>query len=440
MSPTGSPLRGADVEGLDTQLVVALAASILLWGVCSARLQRLDISAPMVFVALGLLCANPLGLVDVSSRSEALHSLAEVTLALLLFSDAARVNLRVLAGDAAVPARLLFLGLPLSIGLGAIAAGLLFPGENVWVLAAIAAAVAPTDAALGAQVVEDPQVPRRIRRILNVESGLNDGIATPFVSFFLAAAVSELTVNPAKSALGALGDLGLGALVGIAVGAGGGMLMKLATTRGWANPAYRSLTVVALALLAFAGAEELGANGFIAAFVGGLAFGTAVVPSERDTVLQFDAGMGSLLSLIVWFMFGAFLVQALDVVTWRSFVFAALALTVVRMVPVALVLMRSRLDRSTVAFIGWFGPRGLASVVFGLVVSDALTGEDARLALSVISLTVLTSVVAHGLSARPFARAYGAHVAHLTKDRPEHMAVPALAARPLPGVRPPTGR
>jgi sodium/hydrogen antiporter len=428
------------VEGLDTALVASLAASLVIWGMCSARLQRFDISAPMVFVALGLLFANPLGVVDVSSRSEALHSLAEITLALLLFSDAARVNLRVLARDAAVPARLLFLGLPLSIGLGAVLAGLLFPGVNMWVLAAIAASVAPTDAALGAQVVEDPHVPARIRRILNVESGLNDGIATPFVTFFLAAAVSELTSHPAQSALGALGDLGIGALVGIAVGAGGGWLLKLATARGWANPNYRALTVVAFALLAYAGAVELGVNGFIAAFVGGLAFGSVFVPQERDTVLQFDAGMGSLLSLIVWFVFGAFLVSALDAVTWQSFVFAALALTVVRMVPVALVLLRSGLDRSTVAFIGWFGPRGLASVVFALVVSDALTGKDAALALSVISLTVLTSVVAHGLSARPFARVYGAHAARLSHDSPEHDEVPHLASRPLPGSGKPADR
>ena len=429
------------MQGLDTQLVVALAASIVVWGLLSKRFQRFDVSAPMVFVALGLLCANPLGLVDVSSRGEGLHSLAELTLALLLFSDAARVNLRVLARDAGVPARLLFLGLPLSIGLGTVIAGLLFSGVNVWVLAAIAAAVAPTDAALGAQVVEDPHVPARIRRILNVESGLNDGIATPFVAFFLAAAVSELATHPAKSALGALGDLGIGALVGITVGAGGGWLLKWATERGWANPSYRSLTVVAFALLAFAGADQLGANGFIAAFVGGLAFGTILVPKERDTVLQFDAGMGSLLSLIVWFVFGAFLVSALDVVTWQSFVFAALALTVVRMIPVALVLVRSGLDRSTVAFIGWFGPRGLASVVFALVVSDALTGKDAELALSVISLTVLTSVVAHGLSARPFARAYGAHVARrLAHDSPEHDEVPHLASRPLPGAGTPSDR
>ena len=428
------------MQGLDTQLVVALAASIVVWGLLSKRFQRFDVSAPMVFVALGLLCANPLGLVDVSSRGEGLHSLAELTLALLLFSDAARVNLRVLARDAGVPARLLFLGLPLSIGLGTVIAGLLFSGVNVWVLAAIAAAVAPTDAALGAQVVEDPHVPARIRRILNVESGLNDGIATPFVAFFLAAAVSELATHPAKSALGALGDLGIGALVGITVGAGGGWLLKWATERGWANPSYRSLTVVAFALLAFAGADQLGANGFIAAFVGGLAFGTILVPKERDTVLQFDAGMGSLLSLIVWFVFGAFLVSALDVVTWQSFVFAALALTVVRMIPVALVLVRSGLDRSTVAFIGWFGPRGLASVVFALVVSDALTGKDAELALSVISLTVLASVVAHGLSARPFARAYGAHVSHLAEDSPEHADVPHFAARPLPGAGTPSDR
>ena len=354
------------MHGLDTELIVAVAASVVLWGIFSARLEALNVSAPIAFVVLGLVLANrPLSAVDVHVRSESLRSLAEVTLALLLFSDAARVNLRVLRRDSGVPLRLLVIGLPLTIALGTAIAVLLFPDLDPWTAAVIAATVAPTDAALGAQVVEDPHVPRRIRRVLNVESGLNDGIATPFVSFFIAGAVADTVAHSTASLDGALGELGIGVLVGVAVGLGGGLLVTFSTRRGWASPAYRGIGALALALLAYSMSIELGGNGFIAAFVGGLAIGTVLPDREQKETLDFDAQAGELLSLVVWFLFGSALVNALDATTWQTAVFAVLALTVVRMAPVAVALVGSRLTPMTVAFIGWFGPRGLASVVFG---------------------------------------------------------------------------
>jgi NhaP-type Na+/H+ or K+/H+ antiporter len=408
-STTLSIGRRRDVEhGLDTELIVVIAASFVAWTLVSARLERLDISAPMAFVLLGVVLANePLTLIDVDIRSETLRSIAEVSLALLLFSDAARVDVGALRRDADLPVRLLLVGLPLTIGLATVLAMVLFPDLNPWAAAAIAASVAPTDAALGAQVVEDRHVPTRIRRVLSVESGLNDGIATPFVTFFIAGAVSETVAQSSLSLGGAATDLLVGVVAGVAIGLGGAMAHGFATRTGWAALARRGTTVMALALLSYAAAIELGGNGFIAAFVGGLGFGALGPAQEKDASLELDAQAGELLSLLVWFLFGTVVVSALDATSWNTIAFAMLALTLVRMLPVALALTRTGSSRSTVAFLGWFGPRGLASIVFGLIAFDSLTAPDAEVVIAAVALTVLLSVVAHGISARPLARRYG---------------------------------
>jgi sodium/hydrogen antiporter len=420
------------MEVLDTELILILAGSLVVWALVSARFEALDVSAPMAFVVLGLVLANdPISAVELDVSSESLRSMTEVTLALLLFSDAARVNLRVLRHDTGLPVRLLLVGLPLTIALGTAVAVLLFPDLDPWAAAVIATAVAPTDAALGAQVVEDRHVPPRIRRVLNVESGLNDGIATPFVTFFIAGAVAD-TVSGTSVTVGAsLRDLGIGVLGGIGVGLGGGLLLRLSIRRGWAAPAYRGIGALALALVAYSCAIELGGNGFIGAFVGGLAFGTMVQRREHDATLGFDAQAGVLLSLVVWFLFGAVMLTTLDGMTWATAAFAVLALTLIRMAPVALALTGAGLSRATVAFVGWFGPRGLASIVFGLIGFDALHGSDAETVLTTVTLTVLLSVVAHGATAPPFARRYGVRVASLREDAPERADVATLAPRPV---------
>jgi NhaP-type Na+/H+ or K+/H+ antiporter len=418
-------------HGLDTQLIMVVAAVVVGWGLLSARLERFDVSAPLLFVVMGLVLANePLSVIHVGIHSETLRSIAEITLALLLFSDAARVNVRELRRDVAVPARLLFVGLPLTIGLGTLVAVGLFPSLDVWAAATIAACVAPTDAALGAQVVEDRHVPMRVRRALGVESGLNDGIATPFVTFFVAGAVGDLVAHASTSLASAVGDLAIGIAVGLVGGLGAGWLLGAARRRGWSTPAAQGIVVVALALLAYSSSVELGGNGFIAAFVGGLAFGTVLPEREQADALAFDAQAGELLSLVVWFLFGAVMVSALSDTTWQTGVFVVLALTVVRMVPVALALVGSRLDRTTIVFIGWFGPRGLASGVFGIIAFDALPDHDGGVVAAAVTLTVLASVLAHGVTARPFSRRYGARVDALGEEVPERATVPRLDGRP----------
>jgi NhaP-type Na+/H+ or K+/H+ antiporter len=412
-------------------VLATVAACVVLWGLVGARLERLNVTAPIAFVALGLLVANPpLALIEVHPGSSTVRIVAELTLALVLFGDASRVNFRALRRDAAVPTRLLLIGLPLTIALGTALALVVFGGMDPWLAALIGAAVAPTDAALGAPIMEDQRIPRRVRRVLNVESGLNDGIATPFVACFIAGAASEANVVGASGPAAALADLGVGVLVGVVVGFTGGWLLDRAQNRGWSSPAFRPVAVLGLAVLAYAGALQLGGNGFIAAFVGGLAFGSAV-RDERGEGLDLVTDGGELLSVVVWFLFGTFLVQVFGYADWRAVLYAVLSLTVVRMLPVAVSLLGTGLDQSTVKIIGWFGPRGLASVVFALLAFDALDTNEGRTALAVITTVVLASVIAHGFSASPLAGWYARHAASLEPERPEHQEAPHLPTRPF---------
>ncbi len=350
-----------------------------------------------------MIAANePLKLVDIQVNSFTVRTIAEITLALVLFSDASRVNFHSLRRDAAVPARLLLIGLPITIGLGCAVGLIVFGGIDPWVAAVIGAAVAPTDAALGAPIMEDESIPRRVRRILNVESGLNDGIATPVVMFFIAGAATEAHVAGATGPAAALADLVIGAAVGGTLAAAGGWLLEQATKRGWASSSFRPVAVLGLALSSYTVAVGAGGNGFVAAFVGGLAFGW-VMKRDESEALELTADAGTVGSIIIWFLFGALLIPTLEHVTGTMVLYAALSLTLVRMVPVALSLMGAGLDRATVGIMGWFGPRGLASVVFALIAFDTIDPVDARFVLGTVTVVVLMSVVAHGVSARPLA-------------------------------------
>ncbi len=416
-------------HGLDTEVLATAAGCVILWSLVSARLERFFITAPIAFVVMGLVVTHgPLAFIHFNPHSSTVRSLAEVTLALVLFTDASRVSVQELRHDVGLPVRLLAIGLPLTIGLGTAVAFGLVPGISLWVAACIGAIVAPTDAALGATIMEDSRIPNRIRRVLNVESGLNDGIATPFVNLFLAGAVATEMIH-SSSVLGAVGELLIGAGIGVATGLLGGWLLARAHDSGWTDAGFRTLAPLGLALLAYGSAIEAHGNGFVAAFVAGMAFGS-VVRRDLDQVTGFAEETGGLLSLMVWLIFGAaMVVPGLDHATWSDCLFAVLALTVVRVVPVALALMGSGLGRFTVGFVGWFGPRGLASVVFGLIAYDSLDPADAGRVLSVVTVTVALSVVAHGLSAAPLAARYGAFTASLAGHKPEHVMTPTMRPR-----------
>jgi NhaP-type Na+/H+ or K+/H+ antiporter len=364
------------------------------------------------------------------------RAIAEITLALVLFSDASRVNLGALRHDAGVPSRLLFVGLPLTVALGCAVALAVFSGVDGWLALVIAASVAPTDAALGAPIMDDDRIPARVRRILNVESGLNDGIATPVVAFAIVGAASVTHVAGATTIGAAVADLALGAVTGAASGVVGGWLLRLADAVSWASPSFRPIAVLGVALFAYTAAVNAGGNGFVAAFIGGMAFGSVTV-TRREEGLELTTDSGTLGSVVVWFIFGALLWPVLEQVSWTTFVYAALSLTVVRMVPVALALVGSGLDRVTVLVVGWFGPRGLASVVFALIAYDSLDSADAHRALSTISVVVLLSVLAHGVSARPVASWYARRIDRLSRERPEHHTTAPIATRSFARPRTP---
>ena len=425
---------------LNLAALAVISGCVVVWGLVSSRLERWNVSAPIAFVVLGLVATHgPIAVIHLNLHSSTIRSLAEVTLALVLFADASRVNVHRLRADLAQPVRLLGIGLPLTIGAGAALAAGLFSGAGLWVAATIGAIVAPTDAALGASIMEDERVPARVRRVLNVESGLNDGIATPFVNLFLAGAATAEAIHGASSVAMAALDLLGGAGIGIGVGLLGALLLAQARKHHWSEPSFRPLAVLALALFAYSAAVLAGTNGFVAAFVAGMAFGTALEHVEDDEPLEFSHEAGTLMSLLVWFAFGAvMLVPGLDGATWRDVVFALLALTVVRMVPVAVSLAGAGLDRSTVAFIGWFGPRGLASVVFGLVAVDTLAPAEAKVVLAAVTVTVALSVLLHGVTASPLAARYGKAVARLHRERPEHGHAHPMRTRSLQRVRRPT--
>lgn len=387
--------------------VALIGALIFAWGALSARLERADVTAPIVFIGAGLLLTHgPLAVLGIAPGPEAVRALAEATLVLVLFADASRVDLGKLRADWTLYARLLAVGLPLTIGLGTLLAFVLLPKADIWLALLAGAALAPTDAALGAGMILNPLVPERIRRLINVESGLNDGIATPFVAVALAgAATAEHAAGPTP--LTALAELAIGLLVGAAVGGAGGWLLRLTLSRGWAAGPSAAPAVLALAACAYSSSLALHGNGFIAAFTGGIAFGSTA-GHRGESLMSFVEDAGGLVSLLVWLAFGAVAVApAVTGLTWQVALYAGLSLTIIRMAPVALALAGSGLGRAATAFIGWFGPRGLASVVFGLLALEELGHDAAEPAVTAIGVTVVLSVIIHGATADPLARRYG---------------------------------
>lgn len=390
---------------MDMNAVVVITIVIFGWGLISARLERADLTAPIVFVAVGAVLAVT-GLVDGPEAVEQLTPLVEITLVWLLFSDAARMPVAELRRDVGLYVRLLGIGLPLTLLLGWGMAAWFFPGLGLWLALFLGAALAPTDAALGVPVVTNRVVPKRIRELITVESGLNDGIATPVVMLAIAGAAAAVGLEAESGARGALTQLALGAAMGALIGALGGWTLRWSRRREMASEEFTGIAVLALAVLGYAAAVALEANGFVAAFCAGLAFGALAGPRAPEELLYVEQ-TGSVVSLLVWLAFGAIAIPVmLERFDALTALYAVLSLTLVRMLPVAVASIGSGLDRASVLFVGWFGPRGLASLVFALLCLEGL-GSEADDAVAVVAATVLLSVVVHGLSAAPLAARYG---------------------------------
>ena len=411
--------------------LVVLVSVIFVFGLFSRRLEGTILTAPLVFVMAGIILGPVgLGIVEFKLDGHTVLLVGEIALVFLLFTDAARINLSSLRQNEGLPLRLLGIGTPLTIALGTATAALLLTDLSFWEAAIVGAVLAPTDAALGQAVVSNPRIPVRVRQALDVEAGLNDGLSTPFVALFLTLAVAEEELQPASYWISfALEQIGFGALVGIGVGLVGGWLVSLASKRRWMTDSFQRLALLALALIAWALADQIGGNGFIAAFVGGLAVAPTV---ERvgEQLIRFTEAEGQLLNLSVFFIFGVLVIGLIQPLSWEVALYALLSLTLIRMLPVALSLLRTHLRSISVLFMGWFGPRGLASIVLGLIVvaeAPQLAGRD-EIEL-VVALTVLLSVLLHGVSAAPLSAAYARKVDGMAADVPEKQGAVEVPTR-----------
>lgn len=398
---------------MDTTSVTIVALGVVLFSLISARLRQSVVTAPMVFVLFGLLIGDAgFRLLEFQLANEAIHILAELTLVVVLFTDASRIDLKLLRREHKLPLRLLTIGLPLSIAFGTFAAWLLFPEFGFWQAAVLATIVAPTDAALAHAVVTNKVVPVRIRQTISVESGLNDGLCLPlFLIFLCGARVAEHPETIAYWIRFAAMQVGLGPLVGIGVGYLGGKLIERASRRERISHSFLELTTLALALLAFGSSELVGGNGFIAAFCAGLTVGN-VSRAICGAIREFAEAEGQLLTLLVFLVLGAVLApQTFANLTFDGILFAVLGLTVLRMLPVVVSLVRTRLRAETRVFIGWFGPRGVASIVFALVLLEEIAVPARHEIFAVAMVTVALSVFGHGLTAYPLAKWYARRTA-----------------------------
>ncbi len=410
--------------------ITAIAIAILAFALVSNRLRDSILTAPIVMMLAGLAIAwlagaNTLMKIDHS----AIHLLAEITLVLILFSDAARIDIRTLWRDHNLPVRLLIAGMPLTIAFGALAA-MLMPFGMSWAEAALLACIlAPTDAALGQSVLSNPRVPVRIRQALNVESGLNDGIAVPLVILFAAiAGITHATNGVGDHLVFTLKQIVIGPLAGLIVGALAARLLDKAATHEWISEAFEGPAVLSTAALAYLLATIAGGNGFISAFVAGLTFG-AMVGTRCKFILEFAESEGQTLAMLSFVIFGALMLpHALAQMSWMILLYALLSLTLIRMLPVAVALSGANLQPVTIVFLGWFGPRGLASILFSLLILEKMHTPATSAIMTIVVATVALSVILHGLTAAPLARRYAA-MAEAKGECPENMPVPEVPSR-----------
>ena len=428
MSPTSSLVLAAR---MGWELAVIAAATIG-FALFSGRLEGTPITPAIFFVGVGLVFGTEaLGVFDLPPTGESVKVLAEATLALVLFADASRIDLRTLRREYAVPARLLGLGLPLTIVAGALLASLLFGSLSVAEAVVLGVMLAPTDAALGQPVLAERRLPSRIRQGLNVESGLNDGICVPLLFIALAFAEAEAgEIGDAHAVRLVVEQIGWGIAGGFAGGVVAAGAVVLGTRRRLIAAAWLQVVPAAGAALAYGIAAPLGGSGFIAAFVAGMVFG-AIRRDEGGEVTRLTEEVGDVLSGVTLLVFGAVLLSpTLHTIDWRIGLYSIASLTVVRMLPVTIAMLGTGARGPTVAFLGWFGPRGLASVVFALIVVEDAHLPHAGTMLSATYATVALSVLVHGVTAAPLARRYASWFeSHPAESRPAMESAPAEAHR-----------
>jgi sodium/hydrogen antiporter len=418
-----------------------IAATVLAVASVSRRLTGTPVTPAMVFVVVGVL-VGPLVIDEVTAAptGAGVRTLAEATLAVVLFADASRIKPRLLRREYAVPLRLLGVGLPLTIAIGAVLAAVIFDQLNATEAIVLAILLAPTDAALGEAVVTERRLPSRIRQGLNVESGLNDGICVPLLLIALAAADVEGKAASSHHAIRIVAEqIGYGILGGVAAGLAAAAVVALGRRRELISGSWLQVIPVAGAGLAYGIAAALGGSGFIAAFVAGAIFG-ALAPAESEQASRLNEELGGVLGGVTFLIFGAVLLgPALEHVSWQIALYAVLSLTLVRMLPVAVAMIGTGARMPTVGFLGWFGPRGLASIVFAVIVVEEAHLPGAATILATTYVTIGLSVIAHGITAAPLARRYARwYESHSPERRPvmESLRTPDHRTRGTPDPKP----
>ena len=401
--------------------IFTIAMIYFLYSTQSQRFENTVFTAPMLFMGIGLLLSHyVLNLIPIHTEVHVIHTIAEITLILVLFIDASHIKLDVLLKQKSLPSRMLLIGLPLTVVLGGLIANYLFPSIGLWQAVLLAAILAPTDAALGQSVVSNIKVPIRIRQTLNIESGLNDGFVLPLVLILAFLAVMSGSSDQNWVKFVSL-QLIFGPLVGAAIGYVGAVMLSHAEEKKWVTEIGTGLASLAIAIAAYTGAEAVHGNGFIAAFIAGLCFGNTF-KKESQFFFEFAEAQSHLLTTFTFLMFGAVLLPSiLPVIEWRHLVYALLSLTLVRMLPVAISLIGSGIKPVTYLFLGWFGPRGLASVLFALLILQQSDIANKEQVLIVTFLTVALSVLLHGITAAPFARIYAEKISAHTQSEEAHV-------------------
>jgi NhaP-type Na+/H+ or K+/H+ antiporter len=411
-------------------ILAILATLIFLYSLISHRLERTIITGPMILTAAGILLYFALpGQTAVTFELKPVLRLTEVALAVVLFTDGTRIRVSDLVGSAQLPGRLLVVGMPLIILTGTVAAALMFTDLSTWEAAILGAILAPTDAGLGHAVMSSKRVPVRIRQALNVEAGLNDGLAIPFLMLFIALARVDQPLGDQSWFVYLLQEVGLGILYGLLIGIIGGWLMGQANKRKWMSAPMQQLALLSIAVLSWAIIEASPGNSFIGAFVAGLVAKIGY-ESAGEQMVEFSGVWGQLLNLFVFAVFGALTGPILGSFNALVVLYAVLSLTIARLLPVGISLIGSQLHPSSVLFMGWFGPRGLASIVLGLIYLKQeanLTGEP--LISLAVTATVLVSVFAHGISAAPAIKVYAGQVEKMDADTPERQDAVRMPVR-----------
>jgi NhaP-type Na+/H+ or K+/H+ antiporter len=417
-----------------------IALVFVAFALVSRRLDRSPLTGTLLFTAFGLLIGpEVLGIADLTGlvgQSEVVNLAFVATLVIVLFTDASAINSAAWREDV-IPARLLGIGLPVMVAVGWLGAMLVVDGLEVWEAAVLAAMLAPTDAALGKAVVANPRVPHRIRQALSVESGLNDGIALPVFVVFLEAAIVVEEGLPAGELLTELfRQVGVAVTVGVAVGWLGAWAIAEARRRRTAEALWLQIAVVALAGGAYALAVPLGGSGFIAAWCAGFLFGrgsrraAAGDDAASTTVHEFAEATGTWLTMASFVLFGIYLGPVLTDLTWPVVVYGILSLAVFRLLSVVVATIGAGLDRSSVMYLGWFGPRGLATLILSIEVAEVAELDGGGTIVDAALFAVGLSVLAHGLTAWWGSNAYADRIArHPEAGSLEEDARPA-AVRP----------